>query len=194
MRCATSFGVGLLLLISGVWGVYASIVTGRNQWDYYQTRYHADPPLPVGEVLKNAEDAYALWPHNYYFWQYAANRSLTAAFAAESTEECLRYQNRADYWSAAAVGANRYLSNIAYTRAYVLQKSGRLAEAIAVWRDVVDREFWVYDHHKFLCELLLDAGELDAAEGELVWLSWRDRKELKSRLDTRRKRFERFDL
>ena len=167
MRFMTSLCVGLLLLIAGAWGAYASIGAGASQWKYYLTKY-AEKPLPVDRVLSVCERAQRQYPHNYYFAEFAAARALEAAFEADSSEECGLLMGAADHWSEVAVRTNPYLSNMAFTRTRVLEKNGQIEDAVALWRTVVDAEIWNPSHHDYMARLfgeIFGEGNRTGSEG-----------------------------
>ena len=45
-----------------------------------------------------------------------------------------------------------------------------VAEAIAYWRDYVDWEFWRPYNHAVMSELYSEAGNIEKAQDELMWL------------------------
>ena len=102
-----------------------------------------------------------------------------------------RLMSAADHWSKLAVSHNSYLDSVAFIRARVLEKSGRISDAVALWQRVVEDEFWNPEHHAYMARLMLIAGMLDEAEDELLWTrSLASGRAVKSDIDKARKRRE----
>ena len=168
MRFITTLCMGLLLLVSGAWGAYTGVRAGRSQIIYARTKF-AKEPLAVERVLQRCESAQRTYQANYYFADYAATRALDEALSTEDVDRCEEMMRAADHWSIVAVRTNPFLSDLSFNRCRVLEKDGRLGESIALWRGVVEQEFWNPDHHAYLARLLLGAGDLEGVESELKW-------------------------
>ncbi len=196
LRLCVFICTGGLMLVVGIWGGLTALSAGEAQWLYYRVKFQQkSEKLPVDKVLSVCESAHQRYPYNYFFPDHAAVTALDAAFDADSPEESEALMDAADYWSRIAFSLNPYVEYIASHRARVLEKSGRIPEAVHLWRTVVENEFWNPRHHIYLARLLMLEGNLGEAESELLW--GRGSKEavaLKKEISKQRKFRERIGL
>jgi len=181
-----------LLVVLGAAAAVHSIRAAFAQRLYLETKYgmfrglkNEKRPIEASDaVAATVFRAYKVYPENYYFPTYAANRALVDAMQATDSEAFNEYLTRADYFVRLALAINPYEAESRMLHATILAEGGRLQEAIAYWRDeVLEREYWNPDNHNFMARLYLRSSlieDMKAAIGELSFVNDQEtRKELR---------------
>ena len=165
--------VACLLIVLGVSGMVHAVRASIAEHLYLKTKYglftgyaFGVPKLERGpEVFSRAYRASELYAANYYFPAYAAKCALYDALSAQHSEDFRSNLARAHYFARQAVGINPYEAEGRMVYALTLAEDGKIAEAIAYWRDqIVEREFWNTDNHNFLARLYLRSSSVDDME------------------------------
>lgn len=184
--------VSCLLVVMGATATIHAVRAAFAQRFYLEAKYglfrglkREKLPIEISDdVAAQAYRAYKLYPENYYFPTYAANRALVDAMQ-EATDsvafnECL---SRADYFVRLALVINPYETECRMLYATVLAEDGRVQEAIAYWRDeVLEREYWNPDNHNFMAQLYLRSSRIEDMKAAVDELAFVNDKEIRNAL------------
>lgn len=160
------FAGGLLLLIFCAGLFFYGVRVSLAQSLYNQAKFSL-PEMNVKAVLRRCESAHRLYPHNYYFTLYAAERSYHAAETDNDIRNELLFS--AEKWCETAFQQNPYRSSINLLKARLLARDS-IHTAIDFWHDYVEWHFWEPYNHLVQIELYLQAGMLEEAMDALPWV------------------------
>ena len=165
--------VACLLVFVGIFGFSHAVRAARAQRIYLGVKYGffqkgtpsvrasriAKPPVTdAREATVLYEKARALYASNYYFPIYVAQRYLLEAEAAPDRKTFRDSLDAALYFSREAIALNPYNDEARHARVEALERNGQIAEAIAFWEEIVEREYWTLEHHDTYARLLLREG------------------------------------
>lgn len=165
--------VACLLVFIGIFGFSHAVQAARAQRIYLGVKYGffqkgtpalrespiAKPPVTdAREAIVLFQKARSLYAANYYFPIYVAQRCLAEARFAADRKSFRDALDAALYFSREAISLNPYNDEARHARVEALEMNGQIAEAIAFWESVVEREYWTLEHHDTYAQLLLHEG------------------------------------
>lgn len=165
--------VACLLVFVGIFGFAHAVRAARAQRIYLGVKYgyfqKGTPELRASRIAKppvtDAREAIVLFQRargfyssNYYFPVYVAQLCLAEASAATDRKTFRDSLDAALYFSREAVSLNPYNDEARHARVEALERDGQIAEALAFWEEVVEREYWTLEHHDTYARLLLREG------------------------------------
>jgi len=158
---------GALLIALGIFGAHYAWRTSRAYWLYNQAKYGPDNDnLPT--TLRSIERAHRLYPHNYRFCIWAAERAFLTRKEVRG-EERERRCRAAENWTDVGLGLNRYNGTLQLLKARLLERRDPVAAA-ASWEKYVKWHFWEPYNHAVLVDLYASAGDFNRASDELDWV------------------------
>jgi hypothetical protein len=156
----------LLLFLVCLAGIVHGLRAAVAQVLYHQAKYgsaHGD----VFHTLSRCAAADRLYPHNYYFAMWAAERAYyTQNVAADQTVALL---DAAQRWCDAGLAMNRHKSSLRLLKTRLLGRESP-ERASAYWEEYVGWNFWNPHNHAVLVELYLAEGRFGKASRALRWV------------------------
>ncbi len=158
---------GALLVALGIFGAHYAWRASRASWIYYRAKYGTNSD-DLQLTLRSIEKAHRLYPHNYRFCTWVAER----AFLSRSNlrGEARERRNRAaENWTHVGLALNRFSGPLNLLKARLLQRHDPAAAATH-WAGYVSWHFWEPYNHAVLVDLYASMGDFDRASDELRWV------------------------
>ncbi len=171
------FACAMLLVGAGFCGLAHAVRASVAQRMYLRAKYgffratsFEIPSITNGadavEICRRAE---RLYPWNWYFPSWAAKIAYLEATDPATPDD--RWQVAladATALAAEALALNPYDAEIRWVYAETMVANGRLPEAIAWWRGIVDLEYWNPENQRELASLLLREGSEESISEALT--------------------------
>jgi hypothetical protein len=156
----------VLLAIASI-GVWHACRTARAQYLYWRSK-HGPDNRQADKVFSNCDRAYRLYPHNYRFSTWTAEKAWYGRYenGAEGTVDRVAIAKR---WSTRGLGMNPHVRELQLVKARWLADES-INEAILSWRSFLEREFWDSFNHAVMVELYSRGGRYEDALDELAWV------------------------
>lgn len=159
---------GVFLVFFSLFGaIYASRVAVA-QWVYFKFRYGSESKAPLDDITAKCLDAFAMYPHNYYFSIVVAERNYYERADAEGPGEDARLA-KSELWCDRGLAQNFHKSQLRLLKTRILARHS-IDEAILFWRDYVEWQFWEPYNHAVLAEMYLERGDFAEASKSLQWV------------------------
>lgn len=161
------FFIGVVLLAVSFYGVVHAARASLAHAMYHQAQYGSARDNPTG-IFRRCENAYRLYPYNYYFCIWTAEKAYYTRFdvGKEGTERRLRIARR---WCDAGLELNFYKSQLRLLKTRLLERNS-VADAIKYWEEYVEWQFWEPYNHAVLVEMHATAGDFSKALTSLTWV------------------------
>jgi hypothetical protein len=167
LRRTIALGCGVCLAVLTAAGLVYALRVAWAQRLYHEAKYGA-ACADIRQTLRLCEAAHRLYPHNYLFCLWTAERAYTAALATADAASSVRLMNAARDWCAMGLAINRYNGPLHLLQARLLERTSP-AQAAACWAPYVEWQFWEPYNHAVLADFYAKAGEIEKAAEELEW-------------------------
>jgi hypothetical protein len=158
---------GALLVALGIFGAQYGLRASQAHRLYKHAKY-GDGAEDLPRVLRAIEKAHRLYPHNYRFCAFAAERAYQERNTKHG-EERERLCRAARNWTDVGLALNRFSGPMQLLHARLLAREAPAAAA-ASWAKYVQWHFWEPYNHAVLVDLYASAGDFDRASYELDWV------------------------
>jgi hypothetical protein len=160
---------GVLLLALAALGAWHSARAGLSYMVYHHTKFIPPREYERPEtVARRCEDAYRLYPYNYYLCIWIAEKCWYARHDLDGSESPGRVE-LARLWCDRGLALNRRKSQLRLLKTRLLARHS-VREAIDHWNDYVRWHFWEPHNHAILVELYAEAGDFAEALRSLEWV------------------------
>jgi hypothetical protein len=151
----------------GVYGALYAIQAARAQAMYHTAKYGAAKE-DAKQILRLAEAAQYLYPNNYYFCIWAAEKAYYTSLGADKKEaqELIADSER---WCETGLALNHYKSQLRLLKTHLLERKS-VTDALKYWNQYVEWQFWDQYNHAVLAELYAKTGDFDKSFDELRWV------------------------
>ena len=160
--------VGVALLVVSVAGLAQSARAGLAQTLYRTTKFglvrHAAPE----PTLRRAQQAHRLYPYNYYFCIWTAEKAYYERAGFDGREQPARVE-AARLWCDRGLALNPFNSQVQRLKTRLLARTSP-RDALDFWKAYVDWYFWEPYHHAVLVDLYTRVGALADARDALRWV------------------------
>lgn len=157
---------GLLLASLSIVGVVHGVRAALAQALYGRAKYGDWKEQPE-RILEACERADALYPWNYYFCAWAAERAF---YADDRGDTRVDRRAAAARWCERGLALNPYAMELRLLDAR-LAEARSPAEAARKWAGYVDWHFWEPYNHAILVELYARAGQYENAMQSMRWVA-----------------------
>jgi len=155
-----------VLIILALAGLIHSVRAGASQIHFFKAYY--EPGIGLDEIGTHCDRAIALYPWNYSVCVLAADRYF------EKGVNTGPYKEAGESFTISWKWCQRGLALDKYDRRLVLRKAGHkglnqegMEEALAIWQEYTDWEYWNPDNHYYLSVIHAHMGNFEQAEKEL---------------------------
>ena len=155
---------GFFLVAVCLVGIRHGIKAALAQANYHRTKYREAARLSTSEADARCEVAHRLYPYNYHYVAWMAERAFYGGDGGADTDRVI-----AGKWCARGLKMNPYKAQFHLVHAYVLAERSP-TEAARAWENYVDWDFWDPFNHAVLAELYASAGMLREAAAALFWV------------------------
>ena len=164
---------GIMISIIAVLGIVHGVRAGIAQALFLRAKYHGDDK-PADSLLRMCSRAEKLYPWNYGLCLFAANTAMGEALKRPPRQEELFAG--AEKWCDAGLALNPRDRRLVYDKVALLgaKESGR-RDALAMWNEYTDWDFWNADNHFVLGLIYVSLGDLAGAEKEAFWAKGSER-------------------
>lgn len=135
---------------------------------YHHTRYGAAGNYDARQCAVRCDTAHKLYPFNYYFCIWTAERCWYERFDAAG-DESFRHVELAGKWCDRGLELNRRKSQLRLLKTRLLARES-LEKALSNWEDYVDWHFWCPHNHAVLVDYYSMAGNYEKAVKSLKLL------------------------
>lgn len=158
---------GLLLLTLSLCGVVHGTRASLAQAMYHQAKY-GSANNDTERIINRCENAHGLYPYNYYFCIWTAEKAYYAGLNSDGTN-ARRHTAAVRAWCDRGLALNFHKSQLRLLKTRLLENES-LAAAIKYWEEYVDWHFWEPYNHAVLAEMYAGAGDFDKAIRSLRWV------------------------
>lgn len=162
--------IGLLLLAVSVYGIFHGARVGLAQAIYHHVKYgsEAGKVENLRSALTRCQHTYRLYPYNYYFCIWMAEKAYYNRFGPDG-KESPELLEAARLWCERGLDLNYYRSQLRRLKTRLLAEKS-LPEAIKYWEKYIDWQFWEPYNHAVLVEMYAEAGDFSKAAESLAWV------------------------
>jgi tetratricopeptide (TPR) repeat protein len=160
------FAAGAALVAVSAYGVCYGVQAGIAHSMYHDAKY-GDARGDYGQVLNRCEEAHALYPYNYYFSIWTAEKAFYTSFDVDKNEAEKRIA-AAERWCDIGLAQNFHNSQLQLLKTRLIERKS-LPEAIKFWEAYVEFQFWEPYNHAVLAEMYTKAGDFEKAFDSLEW-------------------------
>ena len=159
---------GTVLLAVAVAGIAQSTRAALAQALYRTTKFGIIRESPPEFTIRRAEQAHRLYPYNYFFCIWTAEKAYYERVGPDRRVQPSRLE-AAWQWCEKAMALNPYNSQANRLKTRLLARQSP-RDALEHWRDYVDWYFWEPYHHAVLVDLYVRVGDVAGASDALRWL------------------------
>jgi tetratricopeptide (TPR) repeat protein len=160
------FAAGAALVAVSVYGVCYGVQAGIAQAMYHEAEW-GDARNDYDRVLNRCEESRALYPYNYNFSRWTAEKAFFTSFDVDKNEAEKRLA-AAERWCDIGLAQNFYDSHLRLLKARLIERQS-LANAIKYWEAYVDWQFFDQFNHSILAEMYAKSGDFEKAFDSLEW-------------------------
>jgi tetratricopeptide (TPR) repeat protein len=158
---------GVTLLAVTGYGICYGIQASIAQAIYHEAKY-VNVKDDARLVLNRCEEAYDLYPRNYYFSIWAAEKAYYTSFGVDKTES-QKLLAASERWCDIGLIQNPYNDQLRMLKTHLLAKDS-IPDAIKYWEPCVEWQFWEPYNHAVLAELYAKSGQFEKAFDSLKWV------------------------
>jgi len=159
--------LAVVLVAVGVYGALYAIQVAKAQAMYHTAKYGVAKEN-TEQILRLAAAAQSLYPHNYYFCIWAAEKAYYTSLVADKKDAQELLAN-SDRWCETGLALNHYKSQLRLLKTHLLEGKS-VPDALKYWNQYVEWQFWEPYNHAVLAELYAKAGEFEKSLEELRWV------------------------
>lgn len=168
MKNATLIILGLFLAVFSLFGALYAERACKAQWIYFNSKYGSRSKESLEAITANCSEAYAIYPHNYYFSIYVSERNYYERKASDGPGQDDRLL-KAALWCDRGLKQNFHKSQLRLLKTRLLARTS-LDDAIVFWEEYVQWHFWEPYNHAVLAEMYAKRGDFSKAAQSLQWL------------------------
>jgi len=158
---------GVALLAVAGYGICYGIQASIAQALYHEAKYGGVKD-DAGLVLNRCEEAYRLYPCNYYFCIWTAEKAYYRSFGVEKNE-ARKLLAAAERWCDAGLELNFCNSQLRLLKTRLIERKS-VPDAINYWQAYVEWQFWEPYNHAVLADLYVKSGQFEKASDSLQWV------------------------
>lgn len=155
-------------MIGSMVGVVQASRAGIAQVMYRLTKFDTNEKFDMLATVRRYEDAQSLYPYNYYFSIWIAEKAYyeRTDSAGVEREDYLQLSRK---WCDTGLLLSPYNSQLRFLKTRLLARKSP-AEAVNYFEKYVAWNFWKPFNHAFLAELCAEAGQIEKAMAALAWV------------------------
>ncbi|MFO7871299.1 MAG: hypothetical protein R6V03_07705 [Kiritimatiellia bacterium] len=158
---------GVLLSVIGLAGAAHACRSSLAQFMYLNAKY-GTRVRDVRGIVRRCRSAHRLYPYNYYFCAFTAERLYRERSGADGSVLADRIE-LARFWCEEGLDLNPYKRKLRSLKARLLAIESP-ERAARYWDEFVQWDFWRPSNHAILVDLYVQAGKLAEAARSLKWL------------------------
>lgn len=160
---------GVLLSAVSAYGIVHGTRAGLAQSIYHEVKFAKDAEMhdPLA-VSMRCNNAHRLYPHNYFFCIWIAEKAYYNRFGPDG-REIQEYLRATQHWCDTGLELNFYNSQLRLLKTRLLKRES-VSDAVEYWEKYVDWQFWEPYNHAMLVELYAASGDFGKAMESLTWV------------------------